>query len=264
MFIAALALTLISACTPSTLLAPPELPPQAGETVIAASDGMTLVYVPGGPFVMGSQASDPNAQPDESPQRTVTLDGFWIDRTEVTNERYTACVKAGVCAPIVSPRSDMIDRPDLPVIGVAWGEASAYCAWVGRRLPTEAEWEKAARGANARLYPWGDQLDTAMLVNIDFRVGDFNDVGANSDDRSPYGVMDMAGNAPEWVADWYQSDAYAQGDVVNPQGPAKSMVRVQRGGAWNAAPSAARAANRFWAFPDRNDFTGFRCAGSQQ
>ena len=209
---------------------------------------------------MGSRSDDPDAQPDEIPQRTVTVSSFWIDQTEVTNARYQACVDAGECAPIVTPRADMDSRPDLPVQGVAWREAAAYCAWVGRRLPTEAEWEKAARGTDGRRYTWGNALDAHARVNIDFRVGDVNDVGTNPDDRSPYGALDMAGNAPEWVADWYRRDAYAAATMVDPPGPTSSSVRVQRGGAWNAAPAAARAANRFWAFPDRNDFTGFRCA----
>lgn len=233
---------------------------QAGDTILAEKDGVTLIYIPAGEFIMGSDTSDSAAQDDEFPQHTIYLDAFWIDQTEVTNRLYLACAEANRCAPVVSPRPEMTTAPDQPIIGVAWPEAVNYCRWVGRRLPTEAEWEKAARGVDARLYPWGNNFEAAQQVNIDFRVGDFNDAGSNVDDRSLYGVLDMAGNAPEWTVDWYQKNYYAQSPARNPTGPESGQLKVTRGGAWNVAPRAARSANRFWSFPDRDDFTGFRCA----
>ena len=110
---------------------------------VSPADGMGLIFVPAGPFLMGVPADDPLADADESPPRTITLDGFWIDQTEVTNGMYERCVQAGVCDPIVTPRPDYLAEPDYPVQGVIWPNAAAYCTWVGRRLPTEAEWEKA-------------------------------------------------------------------------------------------------------------------------
>jgi formylglycine-generating enzyme required for sulfatase activity len=233
---------------------------EAGATRVSEKDEATLVYIPAGEFVMGSGTADSEADPDEFPQHTVYLDAFWIDQTEVTNEQYSRCVEAGACLSIVTPREDMAAQPRFPVQGVAWPEAVRYCEWVERRLPTEAEWEKAARGTGGDLYPWGNTADESPQVNIDFRVGDVNDVGTNPDDRSPYGVLDTAGNATEWVADWYDETYYSDSPAENPAGPEQGTVRVERGGGWNGRLANGRAANRFWAFPFRNDFTGFRCA----
>ena len=257
-------LTLL-ACAPTPpepTLTATEAPLEVIPTKISPHDGVTLLYVPAGEFVMGTEATHPLAQEDESPQHTVTLDAFWIDQVEITNERYTRCVEANVCEAIVSPRENMTEQPNFPVQGVAWPEAVKYCEWVGRRLPTEAEWEKAARGTDARLYPWGDRYTDTLRVNIDFRVGDVNEVGSNPDDKSPYNVLDMAGNLSEWVYDRYDANYYASSPAQNPPGPSKSGLgqRVTRGGKWNAAPKAARTANRFWSFPYRDDFSGFRCA----
>lgn len=209
---------------------------------------------------MGSNGRDAEAEADEMPQHTVTVDAFWIDETEVSNAMYAACVQSGVCDPLVSTGEEAATNPHHPAQGVTWTNARRYCEWVGRRLPTEAEWEKAARGTDGRLYPWGNTLRADTQVNIDFRREDVTAVGQNADDVSPYGVRDMGGNVREWVTDWYGEDAYATAAAVNPTGPPRGLVRVLRGGSWNAAPRAARAANRFWAFPDRNDFDGFRCA----
>ncbi|MBK9054309.1 MAG: SUMF1/EgtB/PvdO family nonheme iron enzyme [Chloroflexi bacterium] len=231
----------------------------AGASQVSLADGMGLLFVPAGPFLMGVPADDPLADADESPPRTITLDGFWIDQTEVTNGMYERCVQAGVCDPIVTPRPDYLTEPDYPVQGVIWPNAAAYCAWVGRRLPTEAEWEKAARGPDGRLYPWGDTSPEQLRVNVNFRVGDVAPVGTHPDDVSPYGVLDMGGNVLEWVADWYER-GYDAAAIHNPTGPATGIQKVLRGGSWNAQPSNARTTNRFYAFPTRNDFDGFRCA----
>lgn len=208
--------------------------------------------------MMGS--SHPDAPEDEKPQHRVWLDAFWIDRTEATNAMYAACVETGACKPIISPRLDMLENPDFPVQGVAWPEAAAYCEWVGRRLPTEAEWEKAARGTDVRLYPWGDEPPDDTRANFGRRQGDVVATGSSPEGASPYGALDMAGNVYEWVADWYAQDYYAQSPSESPPGPERTLVRVIRGGAWNGSQDALRAANRFWAFPGRNDYDGFRCA----
>ncbi len=231
----------------------------AGMTQESPSDGAILVYVPAGTFIMGTPADDPLADGDESPQRTIFLDAFWLDRTEVSNGMYERCVQADMCDPIVTPRPDYLTQPDYPVQGVIWPNAAAYCAWVGRRLPTEAEWEKGARGTEGRLYPWGDTSPDRLQVNVDFHVGDVAPVGTHPDDVSPYGALDMGGNVLEWVADWYEVgfDAAA---TYNPIGPATGAQKVLRGGSWNGQPTNARATNRFYAFPTRNDFDGFRCA----
>jgi formylglycine-generating enzyme required for sulfatase activity len=233
--------------------------PAVGATRVAEVDGMVGVYVPAGDFLMGSGEEDGEAAADEKPQRTVYLDAFWMDRTEVTNAQYGRCVEAGACAALVTPRPDTAEQPDYPVQGVAWEQAVNYCEWAGRRLPTEAEWEKAARGKDGRLYPWGNSSPAAHLLNFDFSRGDVVDVGAYPEGAGPYGVLDMAGNVWEWVADWYGEDYYAEAPAENPPGPEEGTLRVIRGGAWNTAGRAVRAANRFWAAPYRNDFDGFRC-----
>lgn len=258
LLVPSLAFALLIGCQFQTLQ---ELP-TAGTAKTSGHDGVMMIFVPSGRFLMGSLADTADTQPDEVPQHVVYLNGFWIDQVEITNARYNRCVEASACLPIVTPRPDMAEHPYHPVQGVAWPQAIAYCEWVGRRLPTEAEWEKAARGTDGQRFPWGDNISDGQKINIDFRVGDINDVGTNPDDASPYGVLDMAGNVSEWVADWYQDDYYLESPDLDPQGPERGTVRGQRGGAWNTAPKAARAANRFWAFPDRNDFTGFRCAKS--
>ncbi|MEM7530588.1 MAG: SUMF1/EgtB/PvdO family nonheme iron enzyme [Chloroflexota bacterium] len=125
-------------------------------------DDVPLVYIPAGAFLMGSHPSEPGSGPDEYPQHTVMLDAFWMDQTEVTNERYQRCVAAEACRPIITPRDDFYTQPDFPVQGVAWPEAVAYCRWVGRRLPTEAEWKKAARGTAGQRFPWGDSVHSVL------------------------------------------------------------------------------------------------------
>jgi formylglycine-generating enzyme required for sulfatase activity len=221
---------------------------------------MVMIFIPAGEFIMGSSEADAEADDDEKPQHRVYLEAYWIDQTEVTNAMYTGCVAAGVCRPIVTPRPDMADWPNYPAQGVIWSQAQAYCQWVGRRLPTEAEWEKAARGTDGRLYPWGEAPSDASRANFDFLVGDVTEVGSYPDGASPYGVLDMAGNVWEWVADWYDEAYYQEAPYENPPGPSFGLTRVIRGGAWNVTGRGLRGATRFWAFPDRNDFDGFRCA----
>jgi len=232
------------------------------ELPVSEPDGMPQVFVPSGEFLMGSADSDPDAVEDEKPQHPVYLDAFWIDQTEVTNGLYMRCVEASVCSLPVLPGSELIQKPNQPVQGLAWTQAVEYCEWVGRRLPTEAEWEKAARGTDGRLYPWGNALTEEPVANFDFYFNEFTDVGRFPEGASPYGVMDMAGNVWEWTADWYDEDYYARSKYENPTGPASGIVRSIRGGAWNTVSRAIRTANRHWAYPYRDDIVGFRCAKS--
>jgi formylglycine-generating enzyme required for sulfatase activity len=226
------------------------------------------VLVPAGEFLMGSADADSGADSDEKPQRKVYLDAFKIDRTEVTNAMYAKCVQAGACRTPASSGSGKKNSyygdsqyANYPVIHVSWNDAQAYCMWAGGRLPTEAEWEKAARGADGRTYPWGNEPPDKQRCNFNRDVGDTTPVGVYPAGASPYGALDMAGNVWEWVADRYQADYYAVAPARNPPGPAAGDSRVLRGGSWGCGQWLVRAAGR-----DRNDPVvrnvnlGFRCA----
>ena len=255
-----------------------------GSTYVSEIDGMTLVYVPGGEFLMGSADSDTQSESDEKPQHTVYLDAFWIDKTEVTNAMYNMCVQAGACRPPSNTNSFTIDSyfdnpkyNDYPVIWVSWNNAKTYCQWAERRLPSEAEWEKAARGTEGGIYPWGNTPVAGNLANfcdkncplgggdpnIDDGYADTSPVGNYSAGASPYGALDMAGNVWEWVADWYGADYYDRTPVENPSGPEAGKDRVARGGCWHYSKISARSAERGWHSPDGvDDSLGFRCARS--
>jgi formylglycine-generating enzyme required for sulfatase activity len=261
---------------PSSRTAPPaSKAPQGAETQTRAKDGMVMVYVPAGEFTMGSNQYD-----DEKPVHTVALDAFWIDRTEVSNAQFRQCVEAGVCqAPTTcdwgDPTYDDGDKTNHPVVCVNWSQAQAYCQWAGARLPTEAEWEKAARGTDGRVYPWGNDFDC--------RRGNFDDeqqiddyvvpggpdcdgykqtapVGSYPAGASPYGALDMAGNVWEWVNDWYDGGYYAISPSTNPKGPDSGDYRVPRGGSWGDDDYVVRAALRDGGDPAyRSSVIGFRC-----
>ena len=157
-----------------------------------------------------------------------------------------------------------LEFADYPVVNVTWYQADAFCTWIGARLPTEAEWENAARGMDGRIYPWGDQVPTQELANFAENVGDTTPVGSYLAGASPYGVMDMAGNVWEWMNDWYDSDYYSQSSSENPQGPATGEYRVLRGGSWYGYDYNVRSALRNYRGPDYWDsLVGFRCARSQ-
>jgi formylglycine-generating enzyme required for sulfatase activity len=225
------------------------------------TDGMVLFYVPGGIFQMGSAEGDA----EEQPVHSVTLDSFWIDQTEVTNAQYARCVATGVCSspsPLSSVTRDSYygdsQYDDYPVIYVTWDQARTYCQWVGGRLPTEAEWEYAARGPDGHLYPWGNDRTNDRLANYAGNVGDTTRVGSYPDGQSWVGAMDMAGNVWEWVNDWY--GGYPSEAQVNPTGPASGPGRVLRGGSWLNNGEGVRAAGRPNSRPDlRYDSLGFRC-----
>jgi serine/threonine-protein kinase len=230
---------------------------------------MALIFIPAGPFPMGSDQGDP----DEKPVHIVTLSDYWIDQTEVTNAMYARCVQAGVCQPprktASATRSDYYDNTlyaNYPMLQVKWEMASRYCAWARRRLPSEAEWEKAARGPDGRTYPWGEAAPDATRLNFNNLLGDTAPVASYPlTGASPYAIHDLAGNAWEWVNDYYDPNYYQASPASNPPGPTQGSTRILRGGSWNNYGYYVRAASRSAAAPDDLDGTGygFRCASTQ-
>jgi formylglycine-generating enzyme required for sulfatase activity len=222
---------------------------------------MTMVYVPAGEFLMGSGAGE--GLDDEHPQHAVYLDAFWIDKTEVTNAQYQKCVEAGACGePYYANRTDL-SAPGQPVVGVNWFQVEAYCKWAGARLPTEAEWEKAARGPDGRIYPWGNSKPDCTKLNYQGCVGRPKPVGSYPTGASPYGVLDMGGNVSEWVADWYAKDYYARSPDRSPQGPDSGDKRIYRGGSYERSGSEARSAGRLSIGPAwQMVWVGVRCISS--
>jgi formylglycine-generating enzyme required for sulfatase activity len=216
-----------------------------------------MVYVPAGEFTMGSDEGNDN----EKPVHTVYLDAFYIDKTEVTNAQYRACVEAKACdSPSDTTYYDNADYDQHPVVYVNWYQAEAYCQWAGKRLPTEAEWEKAARGTDGRTYPWGEGID---CDHAQYREcgGQTVSVGSKSKGASPYGALDMAGNVWEWVADWYDSGYYSQSPEHNPPGPDSGTMRVLRGGSWLDVQGYANCTYRDGGTPRAGTYgVGFRCA----
>ncbi|MBI4003346.1 MAG: formylglycine-generating enzyme family protein [Nitrospira defluvii] len=224
-----------------------------------------MAVIPEGFFAMGANGTD--ALEDERPQHQVWLDRFEMDRYEVTTGQYAEFVALmKQPAPWQWEAVDLAQHHDRPVIGVNWFDADAYCRWRGKRLPTEAEWEKAARGIDGRLFPWGNQEPTDRLAN--FALGArFNysqvlmPVQGYAPGISPYGLYQMAGNVGEWVADWYGANYYETSLPRNPAGPDAGSFRVLRGGSWSDLPKYLLTYGRFKLSPEtRNSYTGFRCA----
>lgn len=246
----------------------PSAPAVAPGTVqISEKDGMQMVYVPAGLFIMGSFIGTA----DEQPEHSVALDAFWIDKTEVSNGMYALCEQSGSCvrppdqSNTHSAYYSASQFANYPVIALDWSSANAYCTWAGRRLPTEAEWEKAARGTDGRNYPWGDTPPNDSRLNFNNSMGDTVPVGGFLGGASPYGVLDMAGNVNEWVSDWYDAGYYAISPHSNPTGPADGILKVLRGGSWHTDEFNIRSADRHYLDPDfRNIVIGFRCAQTAQ
>ncbi len=226
---------------------------------------MEMVEIPAGDFLMGSVKAISENGLDELPQRKVYLDSYLIGKTEVTNKQYLQCIKAGICRTVTSLEFIELDQESYPVTSVDWEDASAFCQWYGYRLPTEAEWEKAARGEDGRIFPWGDQTPDCEWTTFRGCTPGTVPVGQYEENASPYGVLDMAGNVWEWVADWYAPDYYENAPDENPSGPAtreeNAYCRILRGGSALDEVILLRTANRRAATPDtRNHIIGFRCA----
>jgi formylglycine-generating enzyme required for sulfatase activity len=268
--------------TPTTTAAVTPTPTSIPEH-ITDPHGALMTIIPAGEFTMGSD----QGFPDELPIHKVYLDAFYMDTLEVTNRQYQDCVEAGACTPPFRTdccsMDERVPRPvyygnpefdDYPVTWLSWVQGKAYCDWRGARLPTEAEWEKAARGTDARIYPWGDEGPTPNRLNFTWKPVEFGTkppygtlpVGSYQLGASPYGILDMAGNVYEWVSDNYDPDYYAVSPHDNPQGPAQSKYRIARGGSFFNTAFRNRSSNRNYdAFlkPDLSEFdSGVRCAAN--
>lgn len=222
------------------------------------TDNAVYVQVPAGEFTMGSALEE--GESNEHPSHTVNLAGFWIMQTEVTNAQYAKCVAAGACSAPSNSTWQIPSRADFPVTDVTWDQAQSYATWAGGRLPTEAEWEKAARGTDGRTYPWGNRPPACYRLNYDNCIGVAQKVGSYPPSASsPYGVQDMAGNVAEWVSDWYAADFYSQSPADNPLGPVTGSQRVVRGGAWSNSEDYVRTTRRVGNDPvESADRIGFR------
>jgi formylglycine-generating enzyme required for sulfatase activity len=253
------------------------------------ADGAEMVFVLAGEFIMGSE----ELGDDERPVRRVYLDDFWIDRYEVTNGRFARFVAETSYQTDAEklgwgwvwtgseweevqgadwrhprgPDSSIEGQVNYPVTLVSWNDADAYCRWAGKRLPSEAQWEKAARGPGldseqGRRYAWGDEFDSTRANTREAGLDGVTPVGSFSPQGdSPYGASDMTGNAGEWVADWYNDHYYSQAPLINPPGPAAGTYKVLRGGSWLFNEVYARTAFRHNIRPDYTyDFAGFRCS----
>lgn len=233
-----------------------------------------MILIPAGPFTMGSNDGLPN----ERPEHPVELDAYYIDQYEVTLALYRKFLDSGKHdSPPTWDDEAATTVGDRPAIGMKWTDAEVYCKWAGKRLPTEAEWEKAARGTDARRYPWGSMQPFVDIANYNRGLWVSEAItlasvtsglegmsvrhGLKGGGKSPYGLNHMAGNAAEWVADWYDRDYYQNSPKKNPTGPAQGEKRVLRGGSWADLPLSLRVTARVSAEPEFEDRTiGFRCA----
>jgi formylglycine-generating enzyme required for sulfatase activity len=232
-------------------------------------DSAEMKIIPAGEFLMGSKPSEGRA--DEQPQRKVYLAAYAIDIHEVTNEQYLHFIHSTGRKEPPNPYGDRLlseetDVASLPVVQVTWHDAVDYCRWAGKRLPTEAEWEKAARGGNGALFPWGSQSPRAKPINFKRNwkgTKTLWSVGSHKETSSPYGIHDMSGNVREWTQDWYAPDYYAYAPNRNPQGPRIGILKVIKGGSWHSFIGDIRPAARGkGGFALKTDGIGFRCARS--
>jgi formylglycine-generating enzyme required for sulfatase activity len=230
-------------------------------TEIVGKDGAPMVLIPAGEFTMGSDKGDD----DEQPIHKVFLDSFYIDKFEITNGRFSKFVEAIQSEPPwgFADKETPVVRPDQPVRWVNWMDAIGYCLWAGKRLPTEAEWEKAARGADSRIYPWGNDPPTPAHAVFGLKEGSdtVSPIGNRDKGKSPYGVHDLAGNLYEWTTDWYEEEFYSKNPAINPKGPAEGTAKVQRGGSYINGAYRLRSSFRTKGDPTEHDpNVGFRCA----
>ena len=248
---------------------------EAVAPMFTGKDGALMALIPEGSFAMGVPKAARDGGVDERPNHEVFVDGFYMDIYETTNGRYLEFVtETGHRVPQHPTDStrglwqgNMMPASvtNLPVINVDWFDAEAYCRWAGKRLPTEAEWEKAAKGDNDWRFAWGDIEPTTEHANFN-QIGwrgesTLAQVGGYEKGKSPYGVYDVAGNVWEWVSDWYQVDYYAQSPTHNPQGPETGKYKALRSSGWQGETPQMRVFTRIKSLPnDRNNSTGFRCA----
>ena len=270
LFSAACAPSATTEAPPPTAIPPTEVLPTATPTLVPVTlagpeagermswlDGSVLVFVPSGEFKMGTGVGD-------APEHSVSVDDFWITRTKVTNSMFTQCASVGACTPpaqeLGAPVYTNPDYASHPVVGVTWEQAQAYCGWAQGRLPTEAEWEKSARGTAGASYPWGEETPSCDLLNFASCLGHTTDVTDYESGASPYGALDMAGNAFEWIGDWYDEAYYSSAPLSNPTGPETGQYRVVRGSSFETDPDQVLSGLRHYAasvYHSRD--TGFRC-----
>lgn len=233
------------------------------ESRISETDGARQVFVPAGSFVMGK---DEDGGSDHAPEHTIKLGAYWIDAFEVSNAFYRNCVNAGGCSVPDEINwqynSHLFER--YPVVYVTWGQALAYCEWAGKDLPTEAEWEKAARGSDGSLYPWGNERPNSLLANFGDGVGMVVFAESYPDGASQFGALNMAGNAREWIADRYNPTYYQRSPSDDPKGAADGDLRSLRGGGFNDPLDRLMSYNRFKHAPGSpGSNRGFRCVSRQ-
>ena len=227
-----------------------------GQMETGAPEAQPMVRIPAGPFTMGSDEYGR----DEEPAHQVFLDAYLVDQFEVTNRAYELFVQKTWHRPAAFSADRALNGDSQPVVGVNWFDAGKYCRWAGKRLCTEAEWEKAARGTDGRVFPWGDAPPTAGRLNFNGLVGHTVSVGSYPDGQSPHGLYDMSGNVWEWVSDWFRVDYYKTSPVRNPHGPDSGGIRVYRGGGWTNGIAAVRANERGRLVPQAmGPDIGFRC-----
>ena len=235
-----------------------------GKTIAVQPHERSMILVPAGTFMMGSSVGDS----DELPMHPVYVNAFLMDKHQVSVGYYARFLDAtGHDAPPEWSIMNRSQHQNRPVINVDWVDAHAYCHWAGKRQPTEAEWEKAARGTDGRTYPWGNEHPTKFYANLNQEHWNNHDalapVGAFEEGKSPYGIYGMAGNVWEWVGDWYAPDYYKSSPPQNPTGPPMGSHKVIRGGSWGSGPESLRSSNRETHVPSFRGYgTGFRCAKS--